>query len=166
MAKMAFWVLGMGVPLLGELGLAAGDIIIGIKSGITRFYWGPSFGQTPLIAYLETKSPFDIDDDAVLEKLNGMTIDFMLQGIQVISGSVTLEFTVFKEGNSNYEFKKTIKCWGTSMGGWEASSIKLREFNPDDPPFPMTLQMVQKAKGLFQPGEGNNKPCREDTMAC
>ena len=118
MAQMAFYVQGAGVPLLGELGLAAGDFIFGFRTNGVRIYRGSAFGSTNIVS-LTSSHPFTVKDDPVLQMLTNEAIDFELAGVQAMWGDIRMGLKIYvADGAVGYDETRLVATRGTSIGGW------------------------------------------------
>lgn len=127
MAQMAFYVQGAGVPVIGELGLAAGDFIFGFWTNGIRIYKGSAIGSTNIISVTSTQ-PFTIKDDPILPKLTTEAIDFQLSGVQAMWGDISMGLKIYAhDGSVGYDETRLVATRGTSIGGWSMTAIHLRQ---------------------------------------
>jgi hypothetical protein len=132
MAKMAFMVGGLGIPFLGEAGLAVGETLIGIKTSyLVKVFYILSSGDTALGVQLHSSAPFTIKDDQILNRLINEKIDFEIKGFQTFVGDLSVEFKVFDGSNSKiYHEEKSAKTIGICHGGWAIYSKELKLIYP------------------------------------
>ena len=130
MAKMAFNVGGLGLPL----GLAIGGLFIGIKSGtITKVFRVSSSAETGLGIDLRSTRPFSIDDSPVLNRLFEERIFFEVDGSGSGKGDIQINFKVYgSSGAVIYETERLAPVSGVSLGGWKVSGEPLVMLYPSD----------------------------------
>jgi hypothetical protein len=130
MAQMAFYLKGAGFPLVGEVGLAAADVIIGIKTHYVRIYAFSAMGDTQVLA-VSSRRPFNIKDDPLLPVLTNERVDLEVSGVGFFGADLSVGFKVYNgDGTVVYDETRLVETIGTCLGGWSMTGKRLKMVSP------------------------------------